>query len=724
MTIVRQFLAAAAMALALAAGAPATAAGPGWLDMAKQTQKAPEPEHVKLEVISENDGLMPQAVNRLAVVMHHDPDWHTYWRMPGESGLATRFEIKTPLDLKASEPEFPTPERIDAKGVVSYGHHGETIFPFKVEVPRRLNPGQKLTVNVKADYLVCKDVCIPGTASASITLPYKVAANRSADAQRIENALKLVPERPSLHDLKGIVDLDRLEVLMPAGMASVKHSMAFFPLERKTIDLKAPQRFGHLPDGAPALILKLDPAFELAKTSSISGLFVADRGPAEGGWSVETSFGLEKGTITPLADEASGGESSRNASGTTVPADMGFIGAVLFAFLGGLILNLMPCVFPVLSLKLLELLKGSQEGRKQTAHGFAFLGGVLLSMLAVSGILLSLRGLGVALGWGFQLQNPIVITILFLLFITLALNLLGTFEFTAGSKVVNSDFARRSGGTSVASSFFTGVLAVVVASPCTAPFMGAALGYTLTSPALEALAVFLMLGVGMALPWLLLCLFPSWARFLPRPGAWMVTFKHWMALPMALAAVWLAWVLSKQINLNGMIAAAVSAGATIVFWWLLGREQWGRNKSRLLMGLMAIVTLAGLVVIGSGVFSRSSSMANEAGGWRVWSPAAVERTLAEGHPAFVDFTAAWCITCQANKVGTLERESVHEAFEKHGVKLFLADWTNQDPEITRTLQKFGRSGVPLYLLYSADGSVKVLPQLLTPDMVIKALEAL
>ena len=364
-----------------------------------------------------------------------------------------------------------------------------------------------------------------------------------------------------------------------------------------------------------------------------------------------------------------------------------------------------------------QLIEGYRRGERLLPHGIAFTGGVLVTMGVLAGALLALRGVGMALGWGFQLQSPWVVSLLLVLFVAITINLLGVFEFTAASHLADTRVARSAPRTGAASSFFTGILAVIVASPCTAPFMGAALGYAVTQPAVEAIAVFLSLGLGMALPWLLLCIFPGWSRMLPRPGAWMDVFRKVMAIPMALAVVWLGWVLSKQVSLNGMLLMLAGCGSAAIALWLLGREQWGRGRNRVLMGVTSFLA----AVIATGEFDRAAT-AQGRGVWQPWSEEAVRASLAEGRPVFVDFTAAWCVTCQANKVAALDRDEVQTAFRDGNVTLLMGDWTNRDPAITDILSRFGRSGVPLYLLYRPDGTVQVLPELLTPGIVLDAVK--
>ena len=386
------------------------------------------------------------------------------------------------------------------------------------------------------------------------------------------------------------------------------------------------------------------------------------------------------------------------------------------SFLGGLILNLMPCVFPVLSLKMLSLVEHRRDG-KLALHGLSFTLGVLISMTVLAGALIAVKAAGASVGWGFQLQSPWFVALLALLFVTITMNLAGAFEFSG----VRISSTGQTSSASLAGSFATGILAVVVASPCTAPFMGAALGYALSASALESFVVFICLGLGMSLPWLLLALFPCLTAWLPRPGRWMGIFRTVMAVPMALTALWLFWILWQQVSLSALgvylCAAALLALALILY----GRLQFGKAASKGLMTLAFILGAGAYAVAASPLLERAPVEVSTAD---AWSPAAVQTALDEGRPVFVDFTASWCVTCQANKLAVLDRENVQQAFKEHNVKFLIADWTNRNAEISKTLESFGRTGVPLYLLYAPDGTAKILPELLTQDIVIDALKAL
>ena len=386
------------------------------------------------------------------------------------------------------------------------------------------------------------------------------------------------------------------------------------------------------------------------------------------------------------------------------------------SFLGGLILNLMPCVFPVLSLKMLSLVEHRGDG-KLALHGLSFTVGVLISMTLLAGALIAVKATGASVGWGFQLQSPWFVALLALLFVTITLNLAGAFEFSG----VRISSTGQTSGASLGGSFATGILAVVVASPCTAPFMGAALGYALSSSALESFVVFLCLGLGMSLPWLLLALFPCLTAWLPRPGRWMSIFRTVMAVPMALTALWLFWVLWQQVSISALGVYLLAAALLAIALVLYGRLQFGKATSKGLMAFAFILGAGAYAVAASPLLERAPAEVSAAD---AWSPAALQAALDEGRPVFVDFTASWCVTCQANKLAVLDRENVQRAFKEHNVKFLIADWTNRNAEISKTLESFDRTGVPLYLLYAPDGTAKILPELLTQDIVVDALKAL
>ena len=713
---------------------PAHAAGDdgGWLSAIDHAKgpKTNEP-HVRAKIIAENTSLTPQAENRLAVVLEHAEGWHTYWRMPGDAGLVTEFTFTKPSNFRVTAPRFPLPERIRTGELIGFGYEGTTAFPFTVEVPRQVRFGDRVTISVKVDYLACADVCVPGTANASIRLPLAVVGKPSGDEAAIKEAESLIPETIATDAVRAVIDENRIRIEVAPSAGIVEHTLDFFPLDDDVLKLATDPVASITPENR-TIQVEAAADFAAEPREKISGVLVADGGPAEGGWAIETEIPLVKGAVAPLPVQASAAAQTNGVEGVPaaapVPAvpvsnapSLGALTAIFFAFVGGIILNLMPCVFPVLSLKLLQLVDAARKGEAIARHGIAFTAGVCATMLALSGVLLTLRGAGAALGWGFQLQNPAVVAGLILLFGAITANLAGLYEFTLGTGVANMSFAKAK-KDGVPQSFLTGVLAVIIASPCTAPFMGAALGYALTETVPVAVAVFLALGLGMSLPWLLLCIFPAWAAWLPKPGPWMETFRKVMAVPMALAILWLGWVLSKQVDFFGMMVVVAGLASLIVALWLLGREQWGRGKNRPLMLFLLVLSIAGAFTVSAENFRRSTpAVADDASGWGVWSEAAVSQALASGRPVFVDFTAAWCVTCQANKVAALRTNDVARRMDELGYVRLTADWTNQNPDITKILAQFGRSGVPLYLIYRPDGRIDVLPELLTKGIVLDAL---
>lgn len=697
----------ATLAIALAANASG-----GW-SIPGQAPKANEVEQpqVSMQLIAAKTALVPQSETAFAVVLEQKNGWHTYWLMPGDAGYPTRFPFTLPEGLSASAPLFPLPERTDTQGIVSYAYQGDTLFPFTVKVPATVTGSA--TIEVSAHYLACKEVCVPGEATARLTLPYDGQAIDTPDAQRITQAQKFIPITDQNPAVTATYQGKNLRISVPANTVSVKQSLAFLPLDANALFLGDPGQHVREADGSESVYLTLQEPFAQKPTDTLRGVLVGDEGPAHsGGWAMEVTIPLKAGTVA----RPSGAHAGHDA--TSAPMSLTLMTALIFALLGGLILNLMPCVFPVLSLKILQLVEGSRKGDPMLPHGIAFTLGVLCSMLILSGALLLLRSFGLALGWGFQLQSPWVVCALLFLFVGITLNLLGLYEFTFGSQL---SFGGNRPRSSRLNSFFTGILAVIVASPCTAPFMGAALGFALTLPAVQATGIFLALGLGMALPWLALCLFPSWTKCLPKPGAWMNVFRRVMAIPMLGAALWLAWVLMQQLSSVGLGIALLGVLIVVALCVLVGRQQWGKGRHNLLIGATSIASLAVVALIGSGLFATQTTHQNE-GSWQAWSPEAVQAALDKHQPVFIDFTAAWCITCQANKMAALNRAEVQAKFNELGYTRFEGDWTNYDERITKELERFKRSGVPLYLIYRPDGEVVVLPELLTPSIVIDALE--
>ena len=705
------------------------AASIAWLSapLAAQPVRA---DNAEVELIAATDAVVSGQPLDVAVRIQHDPGWHTYWQVPGDSGLPTKVDWKLPPGWQAGPLEWPVPKRLPVGPLVNFGYEGEVLLLARLAPPPALARGGQADLTARVDFLICKDVCIPSGADVKLSLPVREAANSSRRAAQFVAVRATVPQPVALEAATVAIEADRIRLSFQSS-AALK-SLEFFPLEEARIEPAAKQVV-RLENGKTALYLQaaqpVAPAFKTLK-----GVLVADGGPAradQGGWAGVIEVPLVAGQVAAVDGGGAGAPIAAGAGGA--PSVTLWV-ALAGALVGGLILNLMPCVFPVLSLKLLSLM---QHQRAEDAagvhhpsirlHGAVFAAGVVASFILLAAALIGLRAGGAQLGWGFQLQTPWVVALLVALFFLIGLNLLGAFEIAIGGGIANTGAAQRMRADRLSGSFGMGVLAVVIAAPCTAPFMGAALGYAVTQPASVALPVFAALGIGMAMPYLLLTLFPALLDRLPRPGVWMERFKQVMAFPMFATCVWLLWVLAQQVNVH---AVALTLGALVLLAmgaWAFGLAQRGARRWRWVamvaagLGLYVVVAVTGA---DSMRINAASATAQAKGDWTPWSLTAQQQLLAAGRPSFVDFTAAWCVTCQANKQLVLNSSAVMRAFADKGVVLLLADWTNRDDAITRELARFGRNGVPLYVMYDRAGRPQVLPELLTESIMLEAIERL
>jgi thiol:disulfide interchange protein DsbD len=687
-------------------------------------------DNAEAELVAATDAVVPGQPLSVGLLIRHDPHWHTYWRVPGDSGLPTTIAWQLPAGFEAGPLEWPVPKRLPIGPLMNFGYEGELLLPVQVSVPGDVAPGQTVQLKARADWLICKEVCIPGGADLQLALPVRAAAAPSSFAPLFGSARAQVP-RPAKLDAASVT-IDGARVRLAFRPAAPVTKLEFFPLEESRIEPAAAQTLRVEDRGVALYLAAAQPV--AAEFTRLRGVLVANGGPAaadRGGWAGEIDLPLVAGVVPQVsASSAAAGPAPAGRGATPVT----FWVALAGAFVGGLILNLMPCVFPVLSLKLLSLMQHQRDEVQAhlphaslQAHGGAFAAGVVVCFVLLAALLIGLRAAGEQLGWGFQLQTPWVIAALTLLFFLIGLNLLGAFEFGLGGAIASSGAAQRLQGDRLSGSFATGVLAVVVAAPCTAPFMGAALGYAVTQPAPIALAVFAMLGAGMATPYLALTCMPSLLARLPRPGVWMLRFKQVMAFPMFATCVWLLWVLAQQIGIDAMALVLGGLVLAALAGWAFGLAQSGAKRWRWVALVAAPLALYGVFAMTlPGAAPARGGLAPSAGaaGWQPWNRSAEEALLAAGKPVFIDFTAAWCVTCQANKRLVLNREAVRSAFDSRGVTLLRADWTNRDDEITRELARFERNGVPLYVLYDRSGAPHVLPELLTERIVLDALDRL
>jgi thiol:disulfide interchange protein len=662
---------------------------------------------VQARLIAESGEVAPGGSVTIAFEQVIKPTWHTYWLNPGQAGLPTTLDWTLPEGWKAGPIQWPYPGLLRVPPLMDYGYEGTVWLLTRIAVPAGAKPGTIVTLKAHASWLVCQTVCVPEDAALSVPVtvsanpiaPYATVAEQFAAWRAKVPTASPWPAR--FHAANGTVDL---VLASPALISAAPKAMTFFPYNEGDIEDASPEQYGHVADG-PAL--RMQAGKTIAGKDALRGVLVLTSADN----SVQAlEINARKGAVaTPESAEADG---------------QSLIAAILFALVGGLILNLMPCVLPILAMKALAIAsKAHGDKAEARLEGFAYGSGAMLSFLALGLAVILLRAGGAEVGWGFQLQEPAAVAGFALLVFAVGLNLSGVFEFSGG--IMAGDALTRRGGWLGA--FFTGVLAVAVAAPCTAPFMAAALGYALTQPAWRALLVFLALGVGFALPFVLIGLRPGLLRFLPKPGTWMLRFKQALAFPMYGAAVWLVWVLVQEAGDTGLIAvlAAMIALAFAAWAWSASREAGGgwRGVGAAFAVLGVIAALSSLVVIAKSSVSQAAAAAHtETAGipCENYSDSKLAQYRAAKRPVFVDATAVWCITCLVNERVALSGATVHAAFAQKDIAYLLADWTNRDASITRLLEAHGRSGVPLYLYYAPGAAdAVVLPQVLTEAEVLK-----
>jgi thiol:disulfide interchange protein DsbD len=704
-----------------------------------------EAPNLRLELAAGVDTVQPGSSFDVALMLTPAEGWHVYWKNPGDVGLPTTLDWQLPEGLQGGELEFPAPTRFVDGSFVSYGYDAPVLLLSTLTASSKLEPGGELRAEARAAWTICReDRCIPGKADLSLQLPVLAmqAISNEAWAEQIDAARRSFPsagEKDWSATAEVYDDFVQVSLRPPESLGTSFSELQVYPLARGLVDDDVPAR--SRPGGA-GLLVSLARQTDSEVPESTRLLFKwpsVDKEQPRNGQTAYDAVELEvelktvSGRLSsllapPAAAAASQGGPDTGLNEAPPVSDMTLMLALLLALAGGLVLNLMPCVFPVLSLKILSFVAmAGDEPAAVRRHGLVFGAGVVLSFQALAGVMIMLKAGGQELGWGFQLQSPAFVAAMALLLFALALQLVGTFDI--GYSLTASAGQLEGGTSGYKGSFLSGVLATVLATPCTAPFMGAALGFAVQRPPLEAMSVFTALGVGMASPYVLLSFSPALLRFLPRPGAWMETFKEAMAFPLFLAAAWLVWVFAGQVGNGGLIyllAAFVLGGAAA---WLRGH---GQSRPRALAALGVAVLALLLALQGAAQpFSVSAGAGSLVGGehaegaiqWRAWRQEEVDRLRAEGKPVFIDFTADWCLSCKVNEAVAFSSQRVAERFRELGVVAMKADWTRGDPLITRALGRYGRDGVPLYVLYDGrgDSEPQLLPQFLTPAIVLEAL---
>jgi thiol:disulfide interchange protein len=678
--------------------------------------------YVKVRLLADASAVSGGKPFRAGVKLEMADGWHTYWRNPGDSGLPTKVAWTLPEGWTAGELSWPLPERIVAGPLASYGYHHEVLLFTTITPPAKVTAAS-VPLAAKVSWLECQEACLPGKAQLDVTLPVAATATPSADAAAFEAAAARVP-RPADWKVTATREAGAVHVRFEPPAAARQAS--FLP--------GAPGIVAHAEEQAlqasgEASVLRVPLDANGTVPERWQGVLVLDGGAR----AAEIDVPLQQGTgaSTPAAAAAApppppAAALPGTAAVTTLPVALGF------AFLGGLILNLMPCVLPVLSLKVMSFVRhAGEDPRRAWRHGAAFTAGVLLSFWALAGVLLGLRAAGEQIGWGFQLQSPSFLVMLTGLFFLMGLNLFGVFEMGASLTAAGSLAAGRTG---LASSFWGGALATVVATPCTAPFMGSALGFGLSQPTYVALLTFTALALGMASPYLVLSLFPRWLRFVPKSGAWMNSFKQLMGFLLMATVVALLWLFGQHAGTTGMTALLGGLLLMALGAWLYGQYGTELSSPRVRLGAatVAAALVAGGLVLG---LARAQAATPDAlpgapsvqNGivWETFSPEAVARMRADNRAVFVDFTAAWCLTCQVNERVVLSSDRVAERLRQANVATLKADWTHKDEVITRALAEHGRQGVPLYVLYLPGAAAPVLlPEVLTEDLVLAALSTL
>lgn len=674
------------------------------LDAANAELKTVYKAHTQVELVPQYNTVLDAQSFTVGVRFKTDDEWHIYWRNPGDSGLQPKIQWELPNGFRAGEFDWPYPERIDAPPLVSYGYDGETFLKLPMTAASYKKKGESIPFKAKVSWLACKVECVPGIAHFSFSIP-------------------IVKDKPTLNPLYMQL-YDRTKVKYPLGDPFGKYTVwqtpedfiikyiptdlidgieegYFFPYDANMIDYTDQQKFKRIPDGYEYVIKQAD-LYDDQANNRLKGIFVFHKKGYEPIRPVEVDIPIQ---LQPVELASAGAV-------TSVRLWLG----ILFAFLGGVILNLMPCVLPVLSIKVLSLVEKSRTDKSDIfGQGIQFTLGILVSFWVLAGGMLLLRHAGHQIGWGFQFQSPLFVVLMTVLFFVLSLNLFGLFEIGVSLTRVKSSNV----------SFLNGVLATIVATPCTAPFMGSAIGLTLSQPAWYTFIVFTALGLGMAFPYLLLTRYPKFLKYVPKPGLWMDQLKQFFGFVLMAVVVWLIWVLSLQKSVGAVIVVLIGLLFIAFACWI------GRIKKRkdIVMALAGIFLLIGAVFCYQAIKYPAAAAGNSEGekasgiAWQDYSSELLDKHLSSDKPIFLDFTAAWCLSCQVNDRVVFNHPKVVQRFKQLGIIPVKADWTNHDAAITQAINGYGKNSIPLYVFYGKDKRVPplILPELITPNLVLSAI---
>lgn len=692
------FLLAASLSASAQLGAPTS--------QPQDTKAAFHAAHLRVELLLPGDKIYTGAQgNQAGLYFKLQPGWHVYWKNAGDAGEPPSIDWTLPKGISASPLQFPAPTRLPVGPLMDYGYENAVLFPFKFDIAPSAKTGPA-EFRAHVTWLVCSSVCIPGKADLELTRTItRGTAPPTPEPPLFQQFASRLPRPLPARD-KAVFQPTPTGFRLAVITGQRETEAAFFPSDQTVVDNPSPQK---LTPTAQGLVLTLKKDANIAvNPSHLNGLIELSGGRA---YQIAAVPGM-----VAAPPEAPSAPSVSALSLARVAA---------LAFLGGLLLNLMPCVFPVLFLKGLALVQsGTEERHKLRVHGFVYTAGILVAFWALVAALLALRAAGSSIGWGFQFQSPIFLVLMAGLLFFLGLSLAGQFEIGLTLTSAGGSLAARQGYTG---SFFTGVLAVIVATPCAAPFMGAAIGYALAAPAAATFAVFTALALGLAAPYVALTLQPAWTRILPRPGAWMEVVRQIVSIPIFITVIWLAWVLAQGYGADLLGALLCIFLLLAIAGWFLGR--WPAKRWVTIAGTVIVLCAVAIgfvapteLAIAPTASTTSSAIQNQ---WQPWSPATLSQFQSQGRPVFVDFTASWCLSCQVNERVALDRPQVQQAFASANVVLLRADWTRHDPAITQALAALGRDSVPVYLLYApGQSSPRVLPAVLTPGMVVDAVDKL
>ena len=672
-------------------------------------------QHAKVELLADVSEIVPGETFHLGLRFELEPHWHVYWKNPGASGLAPEVDWDLPEGFEVGAMEFPRPERFELSGLVSYAHEGTPLFIVPVQAPFELQAGDTVTVQASVFWLICKDVCIADDAELELKLPVGDGMLPDENAALFAAARDAQPLADFGVEMSASLGVGNLVEMTIRGLDGIEEAddVYFYAEAEGVIDPNAEQTLLFDP---LRLQVSLDTTFSGDLPETIAGVLQVRDGYFVIG---QGSASMPEGAASsvPVSAEKKGFEQRL--------LDLGIAGWLILAFLGGFILNIMPCVLPVLSLKVFSLLKHTGQSRGQAVlHGLAYTLGVVASFVALAGILFALRAAGQWIGWGYQLQSPGFTLGLAVLFFVFGLNLLGVFEIGAG--LVGAD-AKISQRNDLLGSIGMGILAAVVGAPCMGPLVASVSGLAIQAPVGLGLLVFGVMGLGLASPFLVLAIFPKLVSKLPKPGLWMETFKQIMGFLLMLAVIFLASVIGSAGGASGMVQLLLVLFVCALGGWIYGR--WGAlSKPKLTRRkalLLALLLIGGSFFYGVGQIEQAYAGVARGekadGPWATWSPERVEAELAAGRSVFIDFTATWCLICQANKI-PLRSAEIEALFEEYNIVSMEADWTLRDSVIARVLEEHGRAGVPLYLLIQPDGTTTQLPQNLTRGIIERAVK--